>query len=291
MASLGKVGPARPSSPTFPTLLPTEILSFVLVGSGGTGKSMTGNSILGWPNFPFQLHAQLVTTTCWQGTQIWEGQKVVVVDTPPLDQMLGGPGDPCQLEGKVEISFTFCGDEKKILVLVLQLGWFTQKDEKALQDLEAIFREEVTHHMIVLFTRKEELEDREMEDYKGNMDNEALRKIVAKCVCGVCAFNNKDTGQAGDAQVRDLLNTANELVRERGARGYPCAWEGVSRNIKKVLEMANPSSWKTLQNVLPRHPELGGCFKSSTASGCRHEGPGRVGMGRGPRLEEQMSLT
>ncbi|KAK2498059.1 hypothetical protein MC885_008466, partial [Smutsia gigantea] len=214
-----------------------ESLSLVLVGRSGTGKSACANTILGRPAFPSQLSTQLVTRTCQSGTRTWAGQQVVVVDTP-LFHLVPGAG----VEEEVRRCLSCCGEGNKVLVLVVQLGRFTQKDKKAVEELEAIFGEEVTEYMIVLFTRKEDLGGEKLEDYIQNTDNKDFRNIISKCGNRVCAFSNKETVQAKEAQATALLTMANDLIKQHDGQGYPQAWEEVSKLIKKAQEKHKPQN-------------------------------------------------
>ncbi|KAM8812012.1 LOW QUALITY PROTEIN: GTPase IMAP family member 8-like [Rhynchonycteris naso] len=117
-------------------------------------------------------------------------------------------------------------NEEQVLVLVLQLGRFTQQDEEVVM-LESIFGDDVTESMTVLFTRKED-RGRNLIDYCNNTDSRTLRKIIKKCAGRVCAFNNKETGLAIKDQVTDLLEMAHELIGNRNGHGYFCTQETAS---------------------------------------------------------------
>ncbi|XP_078542125.1 GTPase IMAP family member 4-like [Lissotriton helveticus] len=217
-------GPAKAAPPQV-----KKELRLVVVGKTGVGKSAVGNSILGKKEFKSEAKSKSVTDECERHMGYHrDGGLISVVDTPGLyDTVFSNQ----QILETISRCVVLSSPGPHAILLVLQVGRFTPEEREAVRQIQELFGNGSAQFTIVVFTRKDDLEGKSIQEYLDEADDN-LKNVLQTSGNRYVAFNNRAHGAEREEQVRELI----KIIERMGAyNGDSCYTNDMFLKAKEAL--------------------------------------------------------
>lgn len=185
-------------------------MNLVLLGMAGTGKSASGNTILGEKKFTTRTSSNPITSECQEAETEIDGTRVRVIDTPDIfdDEIKSSVKDE-----HVKKCKELCQSGPCVYLLVMHVSRFTDGERDILKKLEEAFGNNVQEQTVILFTRGDDLQRAKMklEEFVRDCQPD-LKEIIEKCGNRCVVFEN--SGSESD-QVKKLMETVDKMLEEQ----------------------------------------------------------------------------